>query len=887
MESIFVIFSGFFNSILWYFIMMRFYFLLFIFICTNFTSFANAISLGSQQDLMVNVGDSIFFNSNRADLDGDALSLLDDQIRWLKKNYYNKNCSDPNIHLLGFTDLNEKEIVGQFRALNIKFYFSSKGINSDCISILNLGKQFPAVKESNENAFSQNRRVVTMIDEKKVIYEYLPYSKNLLCKDDKYCARQIKNYIDIEFARHINLKNKKGFLDSILNKSFPNTKETKFIKETKFEKKWKEKKTFCQIYPKASSCENKINITKETSSHICNLEQPIEFLKEKALEFYNQENLEDTFTCSKIGALLNDPYSTGILGWHYQFGIGVDIDLVEANKWYQKGVSLDDNYSKVNLAKNLTEGIGITINEKKAFQLVKEAAKTGYDIAEAELAFYYLKSIGTPANYDEAFKYFKLAAEKGNVFAQGYLGWMYAGGRGTEIDYEKGFLWTKKAADQNNVYAQANLGWHYFNGFGVEKNLDLANEYYKKAEAKGNEYAKEQLKILNLELLKEKEKEKEKVKIKQSAELKVNTSKLNELEKKAKLEKLQNEILQKSKPIEEEFLVLKNTNVREKPTINSDKIDLLKEGSTIYVIGQFGEWYIVEKDNALHGFVFSKLLAPNFLNNTEPPLAVINDLQLIDPPKIIIDNPGKYHALVIGNNKYEYWSRLDAAVNDAKEIGQILESKYNFTVTPLINADRDEIMNAIYYMRENLTADDNLLIYFAGHGELDKKAERGYWIPIDGDLNKPTKWISNQYIIDQMKASEAKHIMVITDSCFSASLMRGKTENNTSNSFNQLSKMKTRIILTSGGLGPVFDGGGENNHSVFASVLIKALLNKNEPFVTGEIFPQIREYVQNNVDPLYVCDDDGNNCEKEYQTPEFSILGKTGHAGGDFIFVPN
>ena len=128
--------------------------------------------------------------------------------------------------------------------------------------------------------------------------------------------------------------------------------------------------------------------------------------------------------------------------------------------------------------------------------------------------------------------------------------------------------------------------------------------------------------------------------------------------------------------------------------------------------------------------------------------------------------------------------------------------------------------------------------------------------------------------------------MVIADSCFSASLLRGNQEVNTSNSLNQLSKMKTRVILTSGGLGPVFDGGGENNHSVFASVLINALLNQNKPFVTGEIFPQIREYVQNNVDALFVCDDNGN-CEEDYQTPEFSVIGKTGHAGGDFIFVPN
>ena len=163
----------------------------------------------------------------------------------------------------------------------------------------------------------------------------------------------------------------------------------------------------------------------------------------------------------------------------------------------------------------------------------------------------------------------------------------------------------------------------------------------------------------------------------------------------------------------------------------------------------------------------------------------------------------------------------DAAVRDAKKIAEILTNKYNFEVTSLIDSNREEIMNTIFQMRSNLKENDNLLIYFAGHGELDEEAERGYWIPIDGDIANPTKWISNQYIIDQLKASKAKHIMVIADSCFSASLMRGNNDINVNNSLNQLSKMKTRVILTSGGLGPVFDGGGDNNHSVFASVLIK------------------------------------------------------------------
>ena len=539
------------------------------------------------------------------------------------------------------------------------------------------------------------------------------------------------------------------------------------------------KKKFCDIYPKASTCVTEKNIAIIFPSHICNLDQPIEFLKEKALEFYGQEKYDDTFNCSLVGAQLNDPYSTGIIGWHYQFGVGTEIDLKESNRWYEIGNSLGDNYSKLNLAKNLAEGIGISIDKNKAFKLVKEAADEGYINAEAELGFYYLKSIGVSADYAKAFKYFKIAAEKGNIFAQGYLGWMYSGGRGVELDYESGFYWTKKAADLNNVFSQANLGWHYHNGLGVEKNLDLANKFYEIAKDQGNEYAKNQLENL-----------------------------------------------------------LNNFDSQENEIISSEDLEIKLPNDTIS---------------------FSKKQ---------------------------IDDLGNYYALVIGNNKYKNWVRLDTAVNDAKEVAQLLKSKFNFNVKLLIDEEYEGILDAIYDMRMKLTNKDNLLIYFAGHGELDKKANRGYWIPVDGDIDRPTKWISNQFIIDQLRASDAKHILIIADSCFSASLTRGKKEIVKSNSLIQLSKMKTRVILTSGGLGPVLDGGGENNHSVFASVLIKSLRNKKEPFSIGEIFPKIRSYVQNNVEAEFKCNNDGE-CEEEFQTPEFSDLRNTGHEGGDFIFVPN
>ena len=78
---------------------------------------------------------------------------------------------------------------------------------------------------------------------------------------------------------------------------------------------------------------------------------------------------------------------------------------------------------------------------------------------------------------------------------------------------------------------------------------------------------------------------------------------------------------------------------------------------------------------------------------------------------------------------------------------------------------------------------------------------------------------------------------------------------------------------------------GETNHSIFAHIFIKALQNKENIFVSDQIFPGIRQYVVDNAEPIEICKN--GKCKEEAQTPELSVLKGTGHEGGDFIFVPN
>jgi len=252
------------------------------------------------------------------------------------------------------------------------------------------------------------------------------------------------------------------------------------------------------------------------------------------------------------------------------------------------------------------------------------------------------------------------------------------------------------------------------------------------------------------------------------------------------------------------------------------------------------------------------------------------DVDTLPLPVIPDDTPyrapdfGTYHALVIGNNDYRHLPKLRTAVNDAKIMAAILRDKYGFELKLLLNATRADILRTLNGYRRILGQRDNFLIYYAGHGWLDKEADAGYWLPIDASPDNEINWVSNFYITSLLKAISAKHVLVVADSCYSGKLARGvHIQRRTTNYYARISKKKARSVLSSGGLEPVADGDGKGSHSVFASALIDTL-TKNDGIMDGtEVFNKIRRPVMLNSD----------------QTPEFSDIRKAGHDGGDFLFV--
>jgi len=200
---------------------------------------------------------------------------------------------------------------------------------------------------------------------------------------------------------------------------------------------------------------------------------------------------------------------------------------------------------------------------------------------------------------------------------------------------------------------------------------------------------------------------------------------------------------------------------------------------------------------------------------------------------------GTYHALIIGINDYAKWPRLQTAVKDATVIRDTLVSRYGFDPKHVIlrtdkAASRRNIIQDIRYLARSMRPEDNLFIYYAGHGQLDDFTGDGFWVPAEGALKDTSTWVANSYIkaILSSEKLQAKNVVVIADSCYSGSMLRGGPslmaldDRRYKEKLAEKASLRSRQVISSGGLEPVADGGAEG-HSLFAFYLIDAL-RKND-----------------------------------------------------------
>ena len=451
------------------------------------------------------------------------------------------------------------------------------------------------------------------------------------------------------------------------------------------------------------------------------------------------------------------------------------------------------------------------------------------------------------ANLKTALVVWLAAAEAGDADAQNNVGEIYERGLGTEANYDAAVIWYKKAADQGNARAQFNLGTLYEQGLGVPADKLKALNLYRQSWGLPEDSV-----------------------MYQSAAAQEQQALVAQLQKQLGEKATQLALLQKQLTQQQEQLAKRPVAQRD-PGLTAE-VDSLKK------------WIADLEADRLAGTDrlagITRLRTPTANTPIQPtsslPLAQARESQGIQF--------GRYYALVIGNQHYKSINSLQTPINDAQRTAKVLADKYGFTVKILEDASDVIMLKALNDLNAVLQPNDNLLIYYAGHGERLQvgKQETGYWLPVNADAPpQDTYWVPNEQITAHLGRMQAKRILVVADSCYAGLLSTDPSylfvDNKVGYTMDYLKfklPKRSRLLLSSGGNDPVLDIGGGAN-SVFARAFLEELETNKGVLAAPELFARIRKRVATLA---------ANN--KFVQVPEFKSIKGAGHEVGDFFLVP-
>jgi hypothetical protein len=229
----------------------------------------------------------------------------------------------------------------------------------------------------------------------------------------------------------------------------------------------------------------------------------------------------------------------------------------------------------------------------------------------------------------------------------------------------------------------------------------------------------------------------------------------------------------------------------------------------------------------------------------------------------------KYYALIIAVEEYDdpEINDLDQPLADATRFASLINEEYNFereNITFLRNPTKADIIGTLHQMRNVITPEDNLLIYYAGHGWWDEEMSTGYWLPKDATRANPVDWLPNTDLTNYLNVLKSKHTLLIADACFSGGIFVSRAAFNNVKSVEKLYKLTSRKAMTSGTLKEVPD------KSVFIEYLIKRLDANRQKYLPSEaLYSSMREAVINNSPNI----------------PRYGTIQNVGDEGGDFIFI--
>lgn len=226
--------------------------------------------------------------------------------------------------------------------------------------------------------------------------------------------------------------------------------------------------------------------------------------------------------------------------------------------------------------------------------------------------------------------------------------------------------------------------------------------------------------------------------------------------------------------------------------------------------------------------------------------------------------------IAIAIDKYEdkTISNLANCVKDTNKLIDVLFRRYQFNSYDLYSQKEQTTLsflyNQLYSELINSLEKDEILIIFAGHGEYIPALESNYWLCSDSKKNDLTTWFNIGDLIKFFKASPAKNIALISDSCFSGAIF----QLNRGGGLKALQNKYSRQAITSGGIETVSDG-KEGENSPFCNAVFSILESNNQKHLSFNHFSE-QVILQFN--------------EDRTQTPSYGSLAGSGDKGGTFFF---
>ena len=448
------------------------------------------------------------------------------------------------------------------------------------------------------------------------------------------------------------------------------------------------------------------------------------------------------------------------------------------------------------------------------------------------------------ADYKSALKVWMGSAQAGDVQAQNYVGEIFERGLGTSPDYAAAAIWYQKAADKGYGPALFNLGTLYERGLGVPEDRLKALNLYRQAwgiPADNVIYAsaarREESRLRG---------QLQKVVAEKDEQLDLLKEQLTDLQRRARKSSASGERSDKQVKALRAWI---------------GRLEAERRASAVQ---------LARMPSETRGAIESAPVVPLDLDAQK---RLVKGLDF-----------GRYYALIIGNQDYQVLPPLETPHTDADRVAQLLKDKYGFTVKVIDDATDVTMLRALNDLNRMLRPEDNLLIYYAGHGTQLKNAysDVGYWLPVNA--NRPpddTFWLPNAQITAHLARLPAQRVLVVADSCFAGLLSSdpgvnifGTESHLTMDYVKYKLPKRARLLIASGGNDPVFDQGG-NGDSVFARAFLDVLQSNSQILSTPALYTEIETRMKAQEAAAHLD-----------EVPQFKAIRAAGDDLGDFFFIP-